>query len=161
MPKHFRAIASMTENLTMGFQNELVCRDKRDFAFFKEKTMDNVIVMGRKTYESIGKPLPYRYNIVVTRRNIKIPGTKVVHSMKEINPNNYGSKDVYIIGGANLLVSCLDKISDFYLTVFHCEKMGDISMPREFFKQFQLKGMLAYYTEFEIRHYVNPNLVEL
>ena len=99
MSKHFKAIVAMSLNRAIGKDNKLPWHLPEDLKWFKKLTTGNVIIMGRKTWESIGKPLPNRESIVVTRSSI--PGIRTTTSLKEIDPNS-DSRDYFIIGGAQL-----------------------------------------------------------
>ena len=71
-PKHFKAIAAMSQNRVIGRQNTIPWHFPEDFKWFRAKTLGNVVVMGRKTFESLGKPLPQRLNFVLTRHPAKV-----------------------------------------------------------------------------------------
>src|SRR3954462_1813882 len=89
-------------NNAIGKDNKLLCHLPADLKFFKTTTMGAPIVMGRKTFESIGRILPGRKNIVITRnKNFKHEGVVVYHSVEEMI-NNEGNELIYIIGGAEI-----------------------------------------------------------
>ena len=100
-------IAAVGNNNEIGFQNQLLWRIPSDLKFFKQTTMGNIVVMGRKTYESIGKALPGRVNVVLTRdKNFTCPDADVIHDVeviKEVDKvaNSLGL-EVFIIGGASI-----------------------------------------------------------
>ena len=81
-------IVAASLNNVIGKDNKLLWRQSADLKRFKELTTGKTVVMGRKTYDSIGKPLPNRRNIVITRQNIEIPGCEVVHSLEEALKQN-------------------------------------------------------------------------
>src|SRR6201999_2353605 len=95
--KHFKAIAAMSENRVIGNGNKIPWHLPEDFKWFKKMTMGNVMVMGRKTFESIGKALPGRETIVLTRGEGAFPGAKTVKSLDEIPRDE--TRDVFICGG--------------------------------------------------------------
>src|SRR5271154_3909195 len=75
----FHAIAAMSENRVIGNQGKIPWHIPEDFRWFKHKTMGGTLIMGRKTFESIGKPLPGRKTVVLTRQPMEVPGVKVYH----------------------------------------------------------------------------------
>src|SRR5688572_2445495 len=99
MPKKFKAIVAMSLNRVIGKDNKLPWHLPEDLRWFKKLTTGNVIIMGRKTWDSIGTPLPNRESIVVTRS--PIPGIRTVRTLSEINPGG-DPREHYIIGGAQL-----------------------------------------------------------
>src|SRR5579859_6942896 len=86
--RHFKAIAAMSENRVIGRDNKIPWHLPEDFKWFKKMTTGQVVVMGRKTFESIGKPLPNRTTIVLTRSNQPIPGVLKAASLEHIDPNS-------------------------------------------------------------------------
>ena len=97
-------IVAYDKNLAIGKDNTLVWRQSADLKRFKELTTGNTVVMGRKTFESIGKPLPNRRNIVITRQDIEIEGVEIIKSIEEIKNIE---EDIFIIGGGEIYKSCL------------------------------------------------------
>ena len=79
-------------------------------------TTGHPVVMGRKTWESLGRPLPNRTNVVITRQNIEIPGCTVVHSLEEAVALFPGDDEVFVIGGAQIYAQALPLADRFYLT---------------------------------------------
>ena len=109
--------------------------------------------MGRKTWESIGKPLPNRESIVVSRGTaIGVPGVRTVRSLAEINPAA-DSRDYFIIGGAQLFQEGLPLCSDLFLTLVKREVEADVFL-QPFEDQFALKETIQETPEFSILHYV-------
>ena len=96
----FKAIVAMSLNRAIGKDNRLPWHLPEDLRWFKKLTTGNVIIMGRKTWDSIGKPLPNRESIVVTRS--EIPGVRTVRSLDEIDPGAVG-RDYYAHRGRQLL----------------------------------------------------------
>jgi len=96
-------VVAMDDNHLIGKGNGLPWHLPADLAFFKKITTGNSILMGRKTYDSIGKPLPNRRNIVITRNmDISIPGCEVVDSIEKALAITQDEEEVMVIGGANL-----------------------------------------------------------
>src|SRR5690625_291765 len=98
-------LVAMDKNHVIGFKNDMPWHLPEDLKYFKEKTIGQTIIMGRKTFESIGRVLPNRCNIVLTRQEIDFPdGVKVIKNIDEIyqwhqeNPN----QELFIIGGGHL-----------------------------------------------------------
>lgn len=98
-----------------------------DMQHFKNLTMGKTVVMGRKTYESIGRALPFRQNIVLTRQDIAFDDAEVVHSLSHAYASAVG--DVYIIGGAEIYQMALDDTDVIYATEIHTDVAGDVHFP--------------------------------
>jgi dihydrofolate reductase len=95
-------IVAMARNRVIGHQNKLPWHLSEDLKHFKETTLGHPIVMGRKTYESIGKPLPGRENIVLTRnQDFQVDGVVVIHDLSTLE-EKYSKKEIFIIGGAEI-----------------------------------------------------------
>lgn len=126
------AIAAMAENRVIGINNKLPWHLPADLKHFKQLTTGNPILMGRKTYESIGRPLPNRLNIVLTREpQFQAPGCEVVNSieaaMRLAAQDN--KSEIFIIGGAEIYHQLLPKIQRIYLTIVHHDFDGDAYFP--------------------------------
>lgn len=124
-------IVAMTEERVIGINNQLPWHLSEDLKRFKKITMGHPIIMGRKTYESIGKPLPGRQNVVVTRnRNYRAEGVLVVHSIEEaLQKCDQNTGEEFIIGGANLFAAAIPKVQKIYLTIVHHLFKGDVYFP--------------------------------
>jgi dihydrofolate reductase len=123
-------IVAMSQNRVIGVNNELPWRLSEDLKRFKQLTMGNRIIMGRKTYESIGKPLPGRENIVLTRQKEFSPeGVTVIHDMNLLQESVGQSQEDFIIGGAQLYEQSLAWANKIYLTVIEKEYEGDAFFP--------------------------------
>jgi dihydrofolate reductase len=116
-------IVAIGENNAIGKNNQLLWHMPADLKHFKNITAGHSIIMGRKTFDSVGKPLPNRRNIVVTRQNITIPGCEVVKSIDEGIALCEGEDEVFIGGGAEIYRQAMDKTNRIYLTIIH--KMFD------------------------------------
>src|SRR5689334_631372 len=99
--KRLKAILAMSLNRVIGKDNKLPWHLPEDLRWFKKLTTGNVIIMGRKTWDSLGKPLPNRENIVLTRSSVSIPGARAIRSLDELQPEN-DARDYFIIGGAQI-----------------------------------------------------------
>ena len=124
-------IAAMAENRVIGRENRLPWRLPADLRRFKSLTMGKPVIMGRKTYESIGKPLPGRSNIVVTRDpDYRAQGCRVVHSLEQALEAAAGHDEVMVIGGAELYRQTLERAERTYLTMVKAELDGDALFPQ-------------------------------
>jgi dihydrofolate reductase len=139
----------MSRNRVIGKDNKLPWHLPEDLRWFKKLTTGNVIIMGRKTWESIGIPLPNRESIVVTRA--QIPGVRTVRSLAEIDPTG-DTREYYVIGGAQLFAEALSFCSDVYLTLIKRDVEGDVFLPA-FESQFDLGETIRDTESFSILHY--------
>ncbi len=123
-------IAAMDPNRVIGKDNDLIWHFPKDLKHFKTKTSGHSIVMGRKTYESVGKPLPKRRNIVITRqKDYSAQGIEVVNSLEEALSLTKGEDEVYIVGGAEVYKLALSKADRMELTFIEKEYEGDSFFP--------------------------------
>ena len=154
--KSFKAIAAMSLNRVIGFHNKIPWHLPDDFKWFKKMTTGQVIVMGRKTFVSIGKPLPNRTTLVLTRSQAPISGVKRISSLNQIDPaaEEFVGRDIYICGGAEVYAQALPLCSDLYLTVVQRTVEGDTFFP-PFEDRFDLVETIIDSAEFKILHYQN------
>ena len=152
----FKAIAAMSENRVIGRGNEIPWYIPEDFKWFKETTMGHVLVMGRRTFESIGKVLPGRETMVLTRGKFSHPDVTVIHSLDEVAARLNG-RDCFIAGGAQVYEQALPRCSDLFLTLVKREVEGDVFFP-EFENHFDEVEVLREEAEFRIVHYRNHEL---
>jgi len=123
-------IVAMAENRVIGRNNQLPWHIPADLRHFKTLTMGKPIIMGRKTHESIGRPLPGRDNIVITTdRLYQAEGCQVVHSIGQALQAAGGCEEAMIIGGANLYRQTLEDAGRLYLTLIKAEPQGDAWFP--------------------------------
>lgn len=124
-------IVAMTPERVIGVDNRLPWHLPEDLKRFKRLTMGHPIIMGRKTFESIGRALPGRQNIVVsTNRDLKIVNVLVVPNLEEALFQCDGSTgEEFVIGGARLFYAALPKAKKFYLTIVHSSVQGDVTFP--------------------------------
>ncbi len=123
-------IVAMDENRLIGSNNGLPWHLPADLAFFKRSTMGKPIIMGRKTFESIGKPLPGRRNIVVTRDpNFNAEGCEVANSIDAAIDLCQNDAEIMLIGGASLYQQSFDRATDLYITRIHHRFAGDTWFP--------------------------------
>ena len=152
--KPFKAIAAMSLNRVIGAGNRIPWHLPEDFKWFKKMTTGQVIVMGRKTFESIGKPLPNRTTIVLTRSPEPIPGVRTLSDLSQLDAADpaLGGREIYICGGAQVYKQALPLCSDLYLTLVQRVVEGDILFPA-FEDQFELVEEVLERPEFKILHY--------
>jgi dihydrofolate reductase len=123
-------IAAMDRNRIIGRDNELPWHLPADLRWFKEHTYGKPVVMGRKTYESIGRPLPGRDNIVLTRdQDLQLVGCIVVHSVEQALMIADNSEEIMIIGGAQLFSRFISIADRMYLTLIDAKFEGDSLFP--------------------------------
>jgi dihydrofolate reductase len=119
-------IVAIDEHKAIGKDNQLLWHLPNDLKFFKKTTSGHPIIMGRKTYDSIGKPLPNRKNIIITRnKDLKIEGAEVYTSLTEALKNVAEEKEVFIIGGAEIYKQALPISDKIYLTQVHHQFEAD------------------------------------
>jgi len=154
--KHFKAIAAMSENRVIGQGNKIPWHLPEDFKWFKKMTTGQIVVMGRKTFESIGKPLPNRETIILSRSAFSHPGVRTIASLSEINMSRE-EHDIFICGGAQIYAQTLPLCSDLYLTLVKRVVEGDAFFPA-FEGEFELAEEVMDCPEFKILHYRNKAL---
>ena len=121
----------------IGKDNQLLCHMPADLKHFKQLTVGHPVVMGRKTYDSMGKALPNRRNIVITKQNLDIDGCEVVHSLEEGLEICADEEIVSIIGGATIFNQSMDLVDTIHLTCIHHTFEADTFFPNidtEFWK---------------------------
>lgn len=149
----FKAIAAMSLNRVIGNGNQIPWHLPEDFKWFKATTTGHVIVMGRKTFESIGKPLPNRETIVLSRSAWSHSGVQTISSLDELSAIA-GDKQVFICGGAQIYEQALPLCSELFLTLVKREVVGDAFFPK-FEEQFEQAEEIRDTPEFKILRYRN------
>ena len=122
-------IAAMDKNRLIGRENGLPWHLPADFKHFKEVTMAKPVIMGRKTFESIGKPLPGRENIVISRSGFDAEGIVVVDTIDKALQAANGAEEAMVIGGASFYEQMIDRADRLYLTHVDAECEGDAWFP--------------------------------
>lgn len=122
-------IVAVAENGVIGDQNALLWHISEDLRRFKTLTTGHPVVMGRKTFESLGRPLPNRTNVVISRQELAIAGCEVVHSLDEALALFPADEEVFIIGGAQIYAEALPIADRFYLTRVGHAYEGDTRFP--------------------------------
>ena len=129
-------IVAMADNRTIGLEGGMPWHISADLKYFKQVTMGAPVIMGRKTYQSIGSALPGRANVVVTRdETFAAPDADVVHSvehairMARAIAEIEGGEEVFVIGGAEIYAQAMADADRIYLTLIHAEFPGDAFFP--------------------------------
>ena len=130
-------IVAIGENNAIGKNNQLLWHMPNDLKHFKDVTSGRTIIMGRKTFDSVGKPLPRRRNIVVTRQDITIPGCEVVKSIEDGLALCKGEDEVFIGGGAEIYQLAMHLTDRMYLTIIHQNFDADTFFPEIDYKQWK------------------------
>ena len=169
--KPFKAIAAMSENRVIGCGGKIPWHLPEDFRFFRKMTTGNILVMGRKTFQAIGRPLPDRHTIVLSRQFKKAKdlmaqpelglfkcGTfEVASRLEKISPARE-KREIFICGGGQVYAEALPFCSDLYLTLVKKVVEGDTFFPA-FESDFELEDEILNGAEFKILHYRNLRLV--
>ena len=123
-------IVAMAKNRVIGANGAIPWHLPEELKRFKHLTLGHHLIMGRRTWESIGRPLPGRTSVVVTRqRGYRAPGAKVVHSLDEALAACGADDEVFVIGGAELYAQALPRAARLYLTTVEADVPGDTRMP--------------------------------
>ena len=144
------AVVAMDPNRLIGRDGSLPWHLPEDLAFFKKTTLGHTVLMGRKTFESIGRPLPKRRNIVLTRdRSWSHPGVEVIHSPDEI-PETEGK--IFVIGGAEIYKILSGRIDEWLVSHVHAAHEGDTHLG-EFEQDFPVVETVEEHTDFTVRRH--------
>ncbi|ASV34433.1 type 3 dihydrofolate reductase [Candidatus Hamiltonella defensa] len=122
-------IAAMAQNRVIGLNNKMPWHLPLDFAWFKKNTLHKPVIMGRKTFDSLGRALPGRMNIVMTRQGITSPGVIGVSSMEKALKTAKDAPEVMVIGGAEIYRQFLPQANRLYLTEVLKNIQGDTYFP--------------------------------
>lgn len=132
-------IVAIAQNGTIGDKNALLWHIKEDMRFFRTTTSGHPVIMGRKTFESLGsKPLPKRKNIVITRSDVEFEGAFVAHSLEEAIAMVDDDAEVFIMGGAQIYAQALDIADRMYITRVERDYEGDTSFPEVDYSKWKL-----------------------
>ena len=137
-------IVAVAANGVIGDKNSLLWHISEDLRFFKRTTSGHPVIMGRKTFESLGRPLPNRTNVVISRTIDKIEGCIVVRSLEEAVALFPAEEEVFVIGGAQIYALALDIADRFYLTRVDHDYEGDTSFPKWDETEWELKQREAF-----------------
>ena len=149
-----KAIAAMARNRVIGRGGKIPWHIADDFRWFKRATTGQTVLMGRKTFESLGRPLPNRRNLVVTR-GPEIEGVEVIRDLAAFDPARYATPgtDVFVIGGAEIYAQLLPRCDELLLTLLPDDVEGDAYFPA-FEGHFFFRETVLVHPEFEVRRYV-------
>ncbi len=143
-------IVAMTRERVIGIDNKLPWSIPEDLKRFRQITSGHPVIMGRKTYESIGRPLPKRPNIVISRqKDLRIEGVTVVSSLTAALELVKSEKEVFVIGGGEIFKEALPMAHRFYITWVEEKIAGDA-----YFPDFRLDD---YHTTFESETFTSPH----
>ena len=146
-----KAIVAMAENRVIGQGGTIPWHLPEDFKFFKATTIGHAILMGRKTYESIGKPLPGRENIVLSRTMPETYGVTVIRSLDDLKEPTDG-KDLFVIGGEEIYRLLLPRVQELYVTKVPQVIEGDTHFP-DFESQFDTGTKVLETNDFSVWKY--------
>lgn len=154
-----KAIVAMARNRVIGFQGKMPWHLPEDFRWFKRATMGGALLMGRKTFDSIGQALPGRLTLIATRGAIVTDSLDVatVPDLAAFRPEAYTPREVWVAGGAEIYAQTLAHCAELYLSLVDQEPEGDTFFP-PFEDHFQLAGIVLQAKGFEVRRYVNVTL---
>ena len=168
--QHIIAIAAIGKNRELGYKNDLLWDIPSDLAHFRKTTKGHPVIMGYKTYESIGRLLPKRPNIIMTLGNEAVPGARMAHSPEEaiaLAESAPGSEKIFIIGGSMIYKIMLPYCDELMLTLVDDAPQADVFFP-EYEQDFILKETSEPVTENGItfsfatftRKTLNPTSIE-
>jgi len=126
-------VAAIGENLELGYRDDLVWKISEDLKNFKKITLGHHLLMGRKTFESIGRPLPGRVTLVLSRStDLRIPGVQVVASVEQALEycEKNGVQELMICGGGELYAQIISKAKSLYISHIHATSMADTFFPK-------------------------------
>lgn len=148
-------IVAISKNFAIGRDGKLPWHYSEDLRFFKRTTLGNAVVMGSTTWRSIGKPLPERENIVLSRsKNIEVPdGVTVLSSVDEVREfDEHDGRDVFIIGGASVYAAFADLIDRWIVTeIPETVEDADTFMPRDFLDDFDGEDVIDLDDDLRVR----------
>ena len=146
----------MSLNRVIGQGHKIPWHLPEDFKWFKKMTTGQIIVMGRKTFESIGKPLPDRTTLILSRSQFQFPGVTTIADLTQIKLATE-AREVFICGGAQIYAQTLHLCSDLYLTLVKRTVEGDAFFP-VFEDRFVIAEEVCDRADFKITHYRNRAL---
>ena len=154
------AVAAMATNRVIGAGGKIPWHLPEDLRWFKELTMGGTLLMGRVTYDSIGRPLPGRKTIILSRQDgLQVPGVEVIRDLSRLRGAETQG-EIFVVGGAEVYRVTLPFCRDLYLTEVRRDVDGDRRMP-VFEDLFRFSAVLRETPEMRIVHYVNDEVREL
>ena len=152
--KNWTAIVAMARNRVIGREGKMPWHLPEDLRWFKEKTLGGALLMGRKTYESIGRPLPGRETYVISR-TATFPGTQTIHDLATYDFEKIG-RPIFVVGGGEIYRELLPRCAEVLVTQLHREETGDAWMP-EFEEEFPVVEVMRETEQFRIVRYARVN----
>ncbi|MCE2693592.1 MAG: dihydrofolate reductase [Verrucomicrobiota bacterium] len=146
------AIVAMSANRVIGREGKLPWHYPEDLKFFKRTTFGHPILMGRATFDSIGRPLPGRQNIVLSRTMAPREGVTVIREVSELTQVCGEAETIFVIGGARVFEELLPQCDGLYLTYITKDYEGDVLLP-PFEHLFTLKEIREKTEDLEFRYY--------
>ena len=143
------AIAAVGKNGAIGKENELPWEIPEDMKFFRDSTRDQIVVMGRKTYQALKKALPKRENAVITRDvNFKLPDARIFHSLNDAisfyrSQKELAAKNIFVIGGGEIYTLSIPMLDEIWLTEIDAEFVGDAHFPHYQNAKLNISGFSA------------------
>lgn len=154
--KPLKAIAAMSRNRVIGCNGQVPWDIPEDFRWVKRATSGQIILMGRKTFDSLGKPLPNRTNVVLTR-GPEIPGVVTIRRFEDLNSDEYPGDVIWIFGGAQIYEQFLPQCDELFLSIVKREVEGDAWFPR-FEEIFDLAEVVQEHPEFNVLRYMRRRI---
>ncbi|MEM0967014.1 MAG: dihydrofolate reductase [Verrucomicrobiota bacterium] len=123
------AVVAMNQNRVIGKDGQLPWHLPEDLQFFKKLTVGGTVIMGRKTYESIGRPLPKRRNLVLSRSLSNAEGVEVFSNLSDLNDKLGNHERIFVIGGGEIYRLVMPYLQEIYLSLVEGEHVGDAHFP--------------------------------
>jgi dihydrofolate reductase len=152
MSARLAAIVATDARRVIGRQGNLPWHHPEDLKFFKRTTLGHPVLMGRTTFESIGRPLPGRHNLVLSRTMTQREGITVLRDLTELEAACSDAERIFVIGGAQVYADLLPQCDELFLTLVAGEHEGDAYFP-PYEDLFELKEVLGSTDELEFRRY--------
>jgi dihydrofolate reductase len=153
----YNAIAAMSENRVIGERGHIPWRLPREYRWFKHRTMGGTLVMGRKTYESIGEPLPGRKTVVLSRSHSAIPGVEIRHGMDQLPAADSDDGTIWwVAGGTEIYQALLPQCHFLYLTRVKRQVSGDAFFP-PFESMFEFDQLIHDCADFRVERWINQH----
>ena len=146
-------IVAIAQNGTIGDKNSLLWHIREDMRFFRTTTSGHPVIMGRKTFESLGsKPLPKRTNIVITRADREFEGALTAHSLEEAIRMAGEDEEIFVMGGAQIYAEALLVVDRMYITHVEHDYEGDTSFPEIDYSKWKLVDVVRHERGEEYEH---------
>jgi len=161
IPPMFFAIAAMSENRVIGNQGKIPWHIPEDFRWFKHKTMGGILIMGRKTFESIGKPLPGRKTVVLTHRQLEVVGVDTCSNLMLFDTEYlkaHQGERFWLCGGGTIYSQMLELCAYLYLTIVKKQVEGDIIFPDHYLVTHVFEQTIHENPVFRVERWKNKNL---